>query len=83
MKLIIFGATGRVGAGALREALNDPEVESVLSVGRHACGVEHPKLRELLLRDRFDFTAVEPQPVGCGRADRFILESGDINRVGA
>ena len=34
-----------VGAGALREALNAPEVGSVLSIGRHPCGVEHPKLR--------------------------------------
>ena len=53
-----------VGAGALREALNAPEVESVLSIGRRPCGVEHPKLRELLLPDLFDFAAVEDQLVG-------------------
>lgn len=64
MKVIIFGATGMVGAGALREALNAPEVESVLSIGRHPCGVEHPKLRELLLPDLFDFASVESQLVG-------------------
>jgi hypothetical protein len=34
MKLILFGATGMVGSGALREALADPGVEAVLAVGR-------------------------------------------------
>src|SRR6478735_6873149 len=53
-----------VGAGALREALNAPEVESVLSIGRQACGTTHPKLRELLLPDLFDFAAVENELVG-------------------
>ena len=55
MKIIVFGASGMVGAGTLREALNDPEVESVLSIGRRSCGIEHPKLRELLLSDLFDY----------------------------
>lgn len=59
MKLILFGATGMVGSGALREALADSDVESVLSVGRRSCGVKHPKLRELLLPDLFDCTSVE------------------------
>ncbi len=64
MKLILFGATGMVGQGALREALADPGVETVLSVGRRACGVRHPKLRELLLPDLFDFAKVEAQLTG-------------------
>jgi hypothetical protein len=64
MKLILFGATGMVGAGALREALADPGVEAVLCVGRRSCGVAHPKLRELLIPDLFDFTAVESQLAG-------------------
>ena len=64
LKIILFGASGMVGAGALREALDAPEVESVLSIGRRSCGVQHPKLRELQLPDLFDFAAVEPQLVG-------------------
>ncbi len=64
MKVILFGATGMVGAGALREALADASVEAVLSVSRRPCGVQHPKLRELLLPDLFDFASVEPQLVG-------------------
>jgi uncharacterized protein YbjT (DUF2867 family) len=61
MKVILFGASGMVGAGALRETLADPDVEAVLSVGRRTCGVAHPKLRELLLPDLFEFTTVEEQ----------------------
>ena len=64
MKLILFGATGMVGAGALREALNDPDVDEVLSISRRACGVAHAKLRELLVPDLFDFAAVETQLTG-------------------
>ena len=64
MKLILFGATGMVGMGVLREALADPEVEAILSIGRRSCGVEHPKLREMLLPDLFNFAGMEPQLAG-------------------
>ena len=64
MKVIILGASGMVGAGALREALQDPDVEAVLSIGRRPCGVTHPKLRELLLDDLFAIAPVEPQLAG-------------------
>jgi uncharacterized protein YbjT (DUF2867 family) len=64
MKVILLGATGMVGAGALREALAAPDVEAVLSVGRKSCGVQHQKLRELLMPDLFDLAAVEPDLVG-------------------
>ena len=64
MKLIILGATGMVGAGALREALQDPDVEAVLSIGRRPCGVTHPRLSELHLDDLFDIAAAEPKLAG-------------------
>jgi len=53
-----------VGAGALRVALEEPDVEAVLSIGRRPCGVTHPKLRELLLDDLFAIAPAEPQLVG-------------------
>lgn len=59
MKVILFGATGMVGAGTLRELLADPEVEAVLSVGRRPCGVEHPKLEDLVVADLFDVVPAE------------------------
>jgi uncharacterized protein YbjT (DUF2867 family) len=64
MRIILFGASGMVGAGALREALAVAAVEAVLSIGRHTCGVQHPKLRELLLPDLFDVAGVSDQLVG-------------------
>ncbi len=44
-----------VGAGVLIECLDDPRVESVLAVGRRPCAVAHPKLRELIRADLFDY----------------------------
>lgn len=55
MKVILFGATGMVGAGVFIECLADPRVESVLVVGRSACGVTHAKVRELVRTDFFSF----------------------------
>jgi uncharacterized protein YbjT (DUF2867 family) len=56
MKVIFFGATGMVGKGVLRQCLLDPDVESVLSIGRKASGLSHPKLRDLVRADMFEFT---------------------------
>jgi uncharacterized protein YbjT (DUF2867 family) len=59
MKVILFGATGMVGQGVLRECLLDPDVHAVLSIGRSATGQKHQKLRELVHQDFLDFSAVE------------------------
>jgi len=59
MNAILFGATGMVGEGVLHEALNDPAVESILSISRRPCNVSHRKLREALHKDFFDYTALE------------------------
>lgn len=64
MKLILLGATGMVGKGALREALADAQVAEVLVVGRRACGETHPKLRELVIPDLFDLAPHEAALTG-------------------
>ncbi len=61
MNVVLFGATGMVGQGVLRECLLDPEVESVLVIGRSATGQRHAKLREIVHKDLYDFSAIEPQ----------------------
>ena len=61
MKVILFGATGMVGRGVLRECLRDPEVTEVLAVGRSTLGQADPKLRELLRTDLMQFQDVEDQ----------------------
>jgi uncharacterized protein YbjT (DUF2867 family) len=58
MKVIIFGATGMVGQGVLRECLADPGVDGVLTLGRRATGQTHPKLREITLPDLTDYSAI-------------------------
>ena len=57
MRVILFGGTGMVGQGVLRECLRDDGVEAVLAVGRSSTGRTHPKLRELVRKDLFDFGA--------------------------
>jgi uncharacterized protein YbjT (DUF2867 family) len=64
MKVILFGATGMVGQGVLRECLLDPGVESVLAVGRSPTGQRHAKLREIVQQDFLDYSAIESQLAG-------------------
>lgn len=64
MKVILFGATGMVGQGVLRECLLDPAVETVLAVGRRPTGQSHAKLREITHGDFTDLSAIQPQLTG-------------------
>jgi uncharacterized protein YbjT (DUF2867 family) len=64
MKVVLFGATGMVGQGVLRECLLDPSVEVVLSVGRSPLRERQPKLREIVHNDFTDYSAIEPQLTG-------------------
>jgi uncharacterized protein YbjT (DUF2867 family) len=57
--MMIFGATGMVGRGVLRECLLASDVERVLAVGRTGSGVTHAKLRDLQVADLTDYRAVE------------------------
>lgn len=50
-KVIITGSTGMVGKGVLLECLDSPEIESVLVINRRTLGIQHPKLKEILLSD--------------------------------
>jgi uncharacterized protein YbjT (DUF2867 family) len=64
MKVILFGATGMVGQGVLRECLLDPGVESVLAVGRSPTGQRHAKLREIIHADFMDYSGIESELTG-------------------
>lgn len=54
MKIAVFGATGMVGQGVVRECLLARDVEAVLAVGRTATGLQDAKLRDLVVADLFD-----------------------------
>ena len=64
MKVILFGASGMVGRGALRELLADPDVTQVLAIGRSATGQRDPKLKELIQQDVSDLEMLEHELAG-------------------
>jgi uncharacterized protein YbjT (DUF2867 family) len=64
MKVILFGATGMVGQGVLRECLVDPGVERVLSIARRPSGKQDAKLQEILHDNFFDYSAIESRLTG-------------------
>jgi uncharacterized protein YbjT (DUF2867 family) len=51
MKILIFGATGMVGQGVLRECLNATDVSRVVAVGRQPTGIAHERLSEIVTPD--------------------------------
>ena len=61
MKVILFGATGMVGQGVLRECLLDRDVQQILSIVRTPSGQQHPKLRELVHSNFFDYSTIESE----------------------
>ncbi|MEX8520369.1 MAG: NAD(P)H-binding protein [Leptothrix sp. (in: b-proteobacteria)] len=61
MKIILYGASGMVGQGVLRECLQAPDVAAVLAVGRSRLALQHPKLRQLVRADLFDLREVEAE----------------------
>ncbi len=61
---IITGTTGMVGEGVLHECLNHPDVDSVLVINRRTCNVFHPKLKEIIHHNFFDFSTIEDQLKG-------------------
>ncbi len=59
MRVVLFGATGMVGQGVLRECLRDGAVSQVVGVGRTPLGVQHPKVEELVTEDLFELGRIE------------------------
>jgi uncharacterized protein YbjT (DUF2867 family) len=64
MNVILFGATGMVGQGALRECILDPDVHQILSIVRTTTNQQNPKLRELVHTDFFNYSDIAPQLTG-------------------
>lgn len=57
-RIVIFGASGTVGAGALLECLDHTQVAEVICVLRRPTGKTHDKLREVIHRDFSDFSSI-------------------------
>jgi len=65
MNVVIFGASGMVGQGILRECLRDAGVARVLAVGRAPLPVRDPKLESLEVPDLRDLTSIEDRLRDC------------------
>lgn len=63
-RVVIFGATGTVGAGALLECLDCPAISEVLCVLRRPTGRTHEKLREIVHADFNDFSSLASELEG-------------------
>lgn len=64
IKAIVTGVTGMVGEGVMHECLLHPDVEEVLIINRKPSGFSHPKLKEIIHTDFFNFSAIEDQLIG-------------------
>jgi uncharacterized protein YbjT (DUF2867 family) len=64
VNVLIFGATGMVGQGVLRECLAAPDVELVKTIGRTPTGQRHPKLRELVHAEMWDYQGIDDELSG-------------------
>ena len=59
MKVLLFGATGMVGQGVLRECLRDPVIDELVSIGRSPAPSAHAKLRSVIHRDLTDLASLD------------------------
>jgi len=64
MKVIIFGATGMIGQGALRECVLDENIEQILVIGRTPIYNHPPKVRVLIHEDLMHYEAIESELSG-------------------
>ena len=64
MKVIITGTTGMVGRGVLIECLESSSIEKVLVINRNSLKLNHPKLKEVIHKDFFDFSSIKKELKG-------------------
>jgi len=87
MNVLLFGATGMIGQGVLRECLLDSGVERVVTVGRSRTGVTNPKLRDIVYNDLPNFAPIEALLEGfdacffCLGVTSAGMSEGDYSRI--
>jgi uncharacterized protein YbjT (DUF2867 family) len=64
MEVVLMGASGMIGSGALLECLADPSVRRVRAIVRSPTGRQHDKLTEIVHGDLLDLSAIEDQLEG-------------------
>lgn len=61
MKILLTGATGMIGQGALLQCIKTPEVEQVLALGRSPSGSRDGRVRDVVVKDLMDLSGVEKE----------------------
>ncbi len=64
MNVLLFGATGMVGYGVLQECLAAEDVKLVQTIGRTAIEQTHPKLRDVVHADMYNYQSIEAELSG-------------------
>jgi uncharacterized protein YbjT (DUF2867 family) len=87
MKVLLFGSTGMVGQGVLRECLLDSTITRVATVVRKPTGWKHEKLTEIVQPDLATLASIERQLTGfdacffCAGVSSFRMSEQDYTRV--
>lgn len=63
-KVVITGTTGMVGKGVLLECIDHPSIDRILIVNRNTLGMDHPKVKEVLVKDFFDLSDISAELKG-------------------
>jgi uncharacterized protein YbjT (DUF2867 family) len=64
VKILVFGGSGLIGDGIIRECLLASDVTEVVAVGRSPLPLHHPKLRTVVHGDFLDFTSIANEMAG-------------------
>jgi uncharacterized protein YbjT (DUF2867 family) len=59
INVLLFGASGMLGQGVLRECLQDADVAGVTTIGRTASGLHNVKLQEIVHADLSAYSSIE------------------------
>ena len=59
INVLLFGASGMVGTGVLRECLADPQVVRVVTIGRTASALHSAKLEQIIHADLSNYDSIE------------------------
>ena len=59
MKIILTGATGRIGGAALQSALSNPAITTVVVLSRREIDVKHAKLQTIIKKDYTHYSTDE------------------------
>jgi len=87
MRVILFGASGMVGQGVLRECLRDPDVDTVLLIGRSLIARQHPKMRQIARPDPGDLAPLHDEITGfdaaffCLGVSSATMSAADYKRI--